>query len=315
MLLCAARELAAAGELPVNVRFCCDGEEETGGHSIVEFLEADERGADAAVIFDSGMIARDVPAFNVATRGMSYFHVTLRTGDARPAFRHVRRGRAERRARADRSAGRAGRARRAPASSRCARASSRRPRRSSPAGASCRRAPTSSRDQGARPDDRGGRGVLPAHLRRARDRRERDRERLAAPAEDRAAGRGGRERLDPARAGPAGRRDRARGRAAPARGGRRREPSSRSSCWSRPRRASCRPTRKAIQLGLDAFERVLGRRPALIRTGGTLPIVPALSDKGIPAVDHRLRPAGLADPFAERAAGRRLRALGIAAGS
>ena len=48
MLLCAARELAAAGELPVNVRFCCDGEEETGGHSIVEFLEADERGADAA---------------------------------------------------------------------------------------------------------------------------------------------------------------------------------------------------------------------------------------------------------------------------
>ena len=70
MLLCAARELAAAGELPVNVRFCCDGEEETGGHSIVEFLEADERGADAAVIFDSGMIRRDVPAFNLATRGI-----------------------------------------------------------------------------------------------------------------------------------------------------------------------------------------------------------------------------------------------------
>ena len=80
MLLCAARELAAAGELPVNVRFCCDGEEETGGHSIVEFLEQDERGADAAVIFDSGMVARDLPAFNLATRGMAYFHVTLRTG-------------------------------------------------------------------------------------------------------------------------------------------------------------------------------------------------------------------------------------------
>ena len=81
MLLAAARELAQAGELPVNVRFCCDGEEETGGHSIVEFLEADERGADAAIIFDSGMIRRDVPAFNVATRGMAYFHVTLRTGE------------------------------------------------------------------------------------------------------------------------------------------------------------------------------------------------------------------------------------------
>ena len=81
MLLAAARELARAGELPVNVRFCCDGEEETGGHSIVEFLEADERGADAAIIFDSGMIRRDVPAFNLATRGMAYFHVTLRTGE------------------------------------------------------------------------------------------------------------------------------------------------------------------------------------------------------------------------------------------
>ena len=81
MLLCAARELAAAGELPVNVRFCCDGEEETGGHSIVDFLEADERGADASIVFDSGMIRRDLPAFNIATRGMAYFHVTLRTGD------------------------------------------------------------------------------------------------------------------------------------------------------------------------------------------------------------------------------------------
>ena len=80
MLLCAARELARAGELAVNVRFACDGEEETGGHSIVEFLQADERGAQAAVIFDTGMIRRGLPAFNVATRGLAYFHITLRTG-------------------------------------------------------------------------------------------------------------------------------------------------------------------------------------------------------------------------------------------
>src|ERR1700690_3571760 len=81
MLLWAARELAAAGELPVNVRLCFDGEEETGGHSIVDFLEADERGADAGVVFDAGMIRRGVPAFTVATRGVLYFHVTLRTGE------------------------------------------------------------------------------------------------------------------------------------------------------------------------------------------------------------------------------------------
>jgi acetylornithine deacetylase/succinyl-diaminopimelate desuccinylase-like protein len=80
MLLAAGRELARRGELPVNLRFTCDGEEETGGHSIVEFLAADERGADGAVIFDSGMIRRGRPAFNLATRGMAYFHLTLKTG-------------------------------------------------------------------------------------------------------------------------------------------------------------------------------------------------------------------------------------------
>ena len=80
MLLQAAAELARDGRLPVNVRFACDGEEETGGHSIVEFLEADERGADACVIFDSGMLARGVPCFNLSARGIVYFHVTLRTG-------------------------------------------------------------------------------------------------------------------------------------------------------------------------------------------------------------------------------------------
>jgi acetylornithine deacetylase/succinyl-diaminopimelate desuccinylase-like protein len=80
MLLAAARELAAAGELPVNVRFACDGEEETGGHSIVDYLAGDDRGADAAVIFDSDMIRRGLPAFNLATRGLAYFHITLRTG-------------------------------------------------------------------------------------------------------------------------------------------------------------------------------------------------------------------------------------------
>jgi acetylornithine deacetylase/succinyl-diaminopimelate desuccinylase-like protein len=40
----------------------------------------------------------------------------------------------------------------------------------------------------------------------------------------------------------------------------------------------------AIQLGLDAFERALGVRPLLVRSGGTLPIVPALAQRGIPAI-------------------------------
>ncbi|HET8606360.1 MAG TPA: M20/M25/M40 family metallo-hydrolase, partial [Gaiellaceae bacterium] len=80
MLLRAAADLAREGALPVNVRFACDGEEETGGHSIVDFLAGDERGADACVIFDAGYQERGKPAFNVATRGLVYFHLTCRTG-------------------------------------------------------------------------------------------------------------------------------------------------------------------------------------------------------------------------------------------
>jgi len=80
MLLKAAELLTAAGELPVNVRVACDGEEEVGGHSIVDWLESDERGADAAIVFDSGMVERDVPGFNIAVRGLCYFHVKVRTG-------------------------------------------------------------------------------------------------------------------------------------------------------------------------------------------------------------------------------------------
>ena len=80
MLVKAAELLAAAGELPVNLRIACDGEEEIGGHSIVDWIAADERGADAAIVFDSGMVERDVPGFNIAVRGVCYFHVKVRTG-------------------------------------------------------------------------------------------------------------------------------------------------------------------------------------------------------------------------------------------
>jgi len=80
LLVKAAAELHAAGELPVNVRVACDAEEETGGHQIVDFLAADERGADAAVIFDSAMTTRGSPEFNVTTRGLVYFHLEVRAG-------------------------------------------------------------------------------------------------------------------------------------------------------------------------------------------------------------------------------------------
>ncbi len=74
----------------------CDGEEETGGHSIVEFVEADERGADAAIIFDSGMIRKGLPAFSVATRGPHLLPRGAQRRCAGSAFRHVRWRRAQR---------------------------------------------------------------------------------------------------------------------------------------------------------------------------------------------------------------------------
>ena len=76
----AAGRLAASGGLPVNVRFAFDGEEEIGGDSIVRWLEQDERGADAALILDGGMVRRDLPQFYVGVRGMLYYHLAVRTG-------------------------------------------------------------------------------------------------------------------------------------------------------------------------------------------------------------------------------------------
>ena len=80
MILHAAGLLAAEGALPINIRVVSDGEEEVGGQSIVEFLEQDERGADACVIFDGGMESRDLPALSIATRGLAAFNLRVRTG-------------------------------------------------------------------------------------------------------------------------------------------------------------------------------------------------------------------------------------------
>jgi acetylornithine deacetylase/succinyl-diaminopimelate desuccinylase-like protein len=81
-LLKAVERLAGAGDLPVHVRIACDGEEESGGHSIGDFLTADGRGADACLIYDGMLIEAGLPAFNVATRGMVYFHLRVRTGES-----------------------------------------------------------------------------------------------------------------------------------------------------------------------------------------------------------------------------------------
>ncbi len=81
LVLKAAQRLVEAGDLPVNLRISFDGEEEVGGHTIADYVAQDERGADACVIFDGGMLRRDVPTIELATRGLVGVEVTVRTGD------------------------------------------------------------------------------------------------------------------------------------------------------------------------------------------------------------------------------------------
>jgi acetylornithine deacetylase/succinyl-diaminopimelate desuccinylase-like protein len=81
MLMKAAQRLVEANALPVNLHFACDGEEEIGGHTIVDYLGANGSVADAAIILDGGMIERDRPDFGLATRGLIAFDVRVTTGD------------------------------------------------------------------------------------------------------------------------------------------------------------------------------------------------------------------------------------------
>ena len=79
-LLHVACELARAGELPVNVRFWVEGEEEIGSPSALRWIREDERGADCALVFDSGMVGEDTPAITVAMRGLVGVSIDVRTG-------------------------------------------------------------------------------------------------------------------------------------------------------------------------------------------------------------------------------------------
>ena len=69
-LLYVACELAEQKALPVNVRVLLDGEEEIGGDSATKWILNDERGADAAVIFDSEMLDEKTPAICLGVRGV-----------------------------------------------------------------------------------------------------------------------------------------------------------------------------------------------------------------------------------------------------
>lgn len=82
MLLVALQRLRAAGRLPVRARILIDGEEESGGHSAVDWIASEAEPARAALIFDSPMIGPGRPAVCTGLRGLAYFRVTVRGAEA-----------------------------------------------------------------------------------------------------------------------------------------------------------------------------------------------------------------------------------------
>jgi acetylornithine deacetylase/succinyl-diaminopimelate desuccinylase-like protein len=81
MQLKAIEELLAEGPPPVTFRVVCDGEEETGGDAIIRFLGSDRGRVDACVVLDGWMKTRDTPEFVVATRGLVALDVEVSTGE------------------------------------------------------------------------------------------------------------------------------------------------------------------------------------------------------------------------------------------
>jgi acetylornithine deacetylase/succinyl-diaminopimelate desuccinylase-like protein len=279
LLLKAAQQLAAEGALPVNVRIAFDGEEETGGHGIVDFLVADERGADACLIFDSGMPREDVPAFDLGTRGLIYYHVRLRTGE-RDLHSGVFGGAALNAVHALMRALDA--VATVPDELRAGVAAATEEERRS--WSELEPGAEVLAEAGARPMDESA--AEDFYLRT-----------LAGPAVDVHGVSGGEAALQKTVL-PVAAEANVSIRLAP---GQDVEAIDRSfqrllrdasppgadleiERWSAAPAGLIPPDAPAVRLAQDAFERVLGRRPLLLRSGGTLPIVPALADKGIPTI-------------------------------
>jgi acetylornithine deacetylase/succinyl-diaminopimelate desuccinylase-like protein len=78
--LVGVQRLVAEGRLPVHVTFLIDGEEETSGESVIDWVDALEEPHDIAIIWDGGMVGRDQPAVETGVRGLCYRKVTVTTG-------------------------------------------------------------------------------------------------------------------------------------------------------------------------------------------------------------------------------------------
>jgi len=75
----AVEAMLQANELPCNVKFMIEGEEEVGSENLETFIKANinKLKADVILVSDTGMIANDVPSITTGLRGLSYVEVEV----------------------------------------------------------------------------------------------------------------------------------------------------------------------------------------------------------------------------------------------
>ena len=78
---CAAaiQSIKQTGELPINIKFILEGEEEIGSPNLVSFLKEhkDLLRSDFALNTDAGMPRKDLPSITYGLRGLAYFEVRV----------------------------------------------------------------------------------------------------------------------------------------------------------------------------------------------------------------------------------------------
>lgn len=75
----AVEAMLSSGELPCNVKFMIEGEEEVGSENLGIFVqnEKERLKADIILVSDTGMLANDVPSITTGLRGLSYVEVEV----------------------------------------------------------------------------------------------------------------------------------------------------------------------------------------------------------------------------------------------
>ncbi len=71
--------MVSTGQLPCNVKFMIEGEEEVGSANLEGFIKNNQEKlkSDVILISDTGMIAKDVPSITTGIRGLSYLEVQV----------------------------------------------------------------------------------------------------------------------------------------------------------------------------------------------------------------------------------------------